>query len=178
MTQDRWFARVTLPDGSEVIAARHQSLHWAQEWLDCQLEHETAHPGGFSFSIDKERNNIMSDQNKLNDAEMAQLVELGKAIQLDLSCDANGTGLPCRTDRLDAVRLMRQYLDIHDLISVTVSDNEVQVRSIPADPTYTERQLEAVAKQLNTVPLPQEIYEIISDLHSAVMGLMREVRKR
>ena len=59
-----------------------------------------------------------------------------------------------------------------------MSDNEVQVRSIPADPTYTERQLEAVAKQLNTVPLPQEIYEIISDLHSAVMGLMREGRKR
>lgn len=61
-----------------------------------------------------------------------------------------------------------------------MSDNEVQVRSIPSDPTYTDRKLEAVAKQLNTVPLdtPQAIYEIISDLHSAVMGLMREVRKR
>ena len=59
-----------------------------------------------------------------------------------------------------------------------MSDNEVQVRSIPADPRYTDWKLEAVAKQLNTVPLPQEIYEIISDLHSAVMGLMREVRKR
>ena len=58
--------------------------------------------------------------------------------------------------------------------------SEVQVRSIPADPTYTDRELEAVAKQLNTVPLdtPQAIWEIISDLHSAVMGLMREVRKR
>ena len=58
----------------------------------------------------------MSDQNKLNDAEMTQLVELGKAIQLDLSCDANGTGLPCRTDRLYAVRLMRRYLEIHNYV--------------------------------------------------------------
>ena len=59
-----------------------------------------------------------------------------------------------------------------------MSDNEVQVRSIPADPRYTDWELEAVAHALNPVPLPQEIYEIISDLHSAVMGLMREVRKR
>jgi hypothetical protein len=43
---------------------------------------------------------------------------------------------------------------------------------------YTDWELEAVAHALNTVPLPQEIYEIISDLHSAVMGLMREVRNR
>jgi hypothetical protein len=61
-----------------------------------------------------------------------------------------------------------------------VSDNEVQVRSIPSDPRYTDWELENVAKKLNTVPLdtPQAIWEIISDLHLAVMGLMREVRKR
>jgi len=61
-----------------------------------------------------------------------------------------------------------------------VSDNEVQVRSIPADPKYTDWELENVAKKLNTVPLdtPQAIWEIISDLYLAVMGLMREVRKR
>jgi hypothetical protein len=64
-----------------------------------------------------------------------------------------------------------------------MSDGEAQVRliaqhPIPADPTYTDWELEAVAHALNTVPLPQEIYEIICDLHSAVMGLMREVRKR
>ena len=57
-----------------------------------------------------------------------------------------------------------------------MSKGEVQVRSIPADPKYTDWELEAVAHALNTVPLPQEIYEVISDLHSAVMGLMREVR--
>ena len=61
-----------------------------------------------------------------------------------------------------------------------MSDNEVQVRSIPADPKYTDWELENVAKKLNTVPLdtPQAIWEIISDLYLAVMGLMREVRKR
>ena len=61
-----------------------------------------------------------------------------------------------------------------------MSDNEVQVRSIPADPRYTDWELENVAKQLNTVPLdtPQAIWEVISDLHLAVMGLMREVRNR
>ena len=53
-----------------------------------------------------------------------------------------------------------------------------KVGPIPADPQYTDWKLEHVAKALNTVPFPQEIYEIISDLHSAVMGLMREVRGR
>ena len=61
-----------------------------------------------------------------------------------------------------------------------MSDNEVQVRSIPSDPRYTDWKLEAVAHELNTVPLdtPQAIWEVICDLHSAVMGLMREVRNR
>jgi hypothetical protein len=49
---------------------------------------------------------------------------------------------------------------------------------LPADLRYTDWKLEDVAKALNTVPLPQEVYEILSDLHSAVMGLMREVRGR
>jgi len=60
--------------------------------------------------------------NKLTDAEMKQLAELGKQIQLNLSCDVNGSGLPCHTDRLAAVQLMRRYLDIHEFISVTSSD--------------------------------------------------------
>tara|TARA_R110002110_G_scaffold223005_1_gene436888 strand:+ start:24 stop:212 length:189 start_codon:yes stop_codon:yes gene_type:complete len=52
--------------------------------------------------------------NTLTDGEMVELVELGEAIRLDLSCDANGTGLPCRTDRLEAVKNMVRYLEIHD----------------------------------------------------------------
>ena len=50
----------------------------------------------------------------LNAKEQEELVKLGDNIQKDLSCDANGTGLPCRTDRLEAVSNMKRYLEIHD----------------------------------------------------------------
>ena len=56
----------------------------------------------------------MSDT--LSNKEIDKLVKLGGDIQQDLSCDANGTGLPCRTDRLDAVSNMKRYLEIHDYI--------------------------------------------------------------
>ena len=49
----------------------------------------------------------------LSDIEIDKLVKLGKDIQGDLSCDANGTGLPCRTDRLEAVSNMKKYIEIH-----------------------------------------------------------------
>ena len=32
---------------------------------------------------------------------------------MGLECNINGTGLPCRTDRLDAVGNMIEYLTIH-----------------------------------------------------------------
>jgi hypothetical protein len=54
----------------------------------------------------------MSDT--LTNKETSWLVELGQDIQADLSCDANGTGLPCRTDRLSAVDSMKRYLEIHN----------------------------------------------------------------
>lgn len=54
----------------------------------------------------------MSDT--LTNKEVDELVKLGKDIQAGLSCDANGTGEPCRTDRLDAVSNMKRYLEIHD----------------------------------------------------------------
>ena len=50
----------------------------------------------------------------LTNKEVDELVKLGKDIQAGLSCDANGTGEPCRTDRLDAVSNMKRYLEIHD----------------------------------------------------------------
>ena len=59
----------------------------------------------------------------LTDLEMVQLAELGKLIQLGLSCDANGEGVPCRTDRLDVVGNMIKYLQLHDY---TITD-EVSV---------------------------------------------------
>jgi hypothetical protein len=52
----------------------------------------------------------------LNAQEQEELFRLGDDIQKDLSCDANGTGLPCRTDRLSAVENMKRYLEIHDYI--------------------------------------------------------------
>ena len=54
----------------------------------------------------------MSDT--LSNKEIDKLVKLGGDIQLDLGCDANGTGLPCRTDRLSAVEYMKKYLEIHN----------------------------------------------------------------
>ena len=50
----------------------------------------------------------------LSNIEIEKLEKLGDDIQKDLSCDANGTGLPCRTDRLEAVSNMKRYLEIHD----------------------------------------------------------------
>ena len=52
--------------------------------------------------------------NRLTNKEINKLVELGADIQLCLSCDINDTGLPCRTDRFEAVDLMKQYLEIHN----------------------------------------------------------------
>ena len=52
--------------------------------------------------------------NRLTDKEINRLVELGADIQLCLSCDINDTGLPCRTDRFEAVNLMKKYLEIHN----------------------------------------------------------------
>ena len=54
----------------------------------------------------------MSDT--LSNKEIDKLVKLGGDIQQDLSCDANGTGLPCRTDRLEAIKNMKRYLEIHN----------------------------------------------------------------
>ena len=59
------------------------------------------------------RVNIMAGT--LTDAELEELAELGSLITIDLSCDVNGTGVPCRTDRLAAVEHMKRYLEIHDI---------------------------------------------------------------
>ena len=56
----------------------------------------------------------MVDKSLLTAQEQEELFRLGEDIQKDLSCDANGTGVPCRTDRLEAVSNMKRYLEIHD----------------------------------------------------------------
>ena len=55
----------------------------------------------------------MVDKSILNSQEQEELFRLGDDIQKDLSCDANGTGIPCRTDRLSAVENMKKYIEIH-----------------------------------------------------------------
>jgi hypothetical protein len=50
---------------------------------------------------------------QLSEEEQDTLIRLGENIQANLSCDTNGTGLPCRTDRLEAVSGMKKYLKIH-----------------------------------------------------------------
>jgi len=52
--------------------------------------------------------------NALSDTELEKLAKLGELITTALSCDANGTGLPCRTDRFSAIKSMKEYLEIHD----------------------------------------------------------------
>lgn len=54
----------------------------------------------------------MSDT--LNDDEIARLATLGREIALSLECHEGPKGIPCRTDRLEAVRLMREFVQIHD----------------------------------------------------------------
>jgi hypothetical protein len=56
----------------------------------------------------------MVDKSILNSQEQEELFRLGDDIKKDLSCDANGTGIPCRTDRLSAVENMKRYLEIHN----------------------------------------------------------------
>ena len=62
------------------------------------------------------QNDTLADSNILSNQEQEELFRLGEDIQAGLSCDANGTGIPCRTDRLDAVSNMKRYLEIHDYI--------------------------------------------------------------
>ena len=50
----------------------------------------------------------------LSNKEIKKLVKLGKSIQVSVSCDINGQGIPCRTDRFTAVEDMIEYLKIHN----------------------------------------------------------------
>ena len=58
----------------------------------------------------------MSDT--LNNKEVKRLGELGQAIIGCLSCNINDNNIPCRTDRLEAVRLMNEYLFHHDVTEI------------------------------------------------------------
>ena len=55
------------------------------------------------------------NENVLTDKDLKKLEKLGVKIRACLSCNINDTGVPCQTDRLEAVRLMQEYLTIHDI---------------------------------------------------------------
>ena len=65
----------------------------------------------------------MSDT--LNKKEIKKLNELGKKIQLSLDCDINAQGIPCRSDRFQALEDMIEYLKIHNY-SVVEGSNVFQ----------------------------------------------------
>ena len=58
----------------------------------------------------------------LTDKECNILAGIGKKIRNSLKCDINGTVLPCRTDRIASVELMRQYIAIHDYNLTYIKD--------------------------------------------------------
>ena len=74
----------------------------------------------------------------LTKKEMKDLVEIGKAIRSALECDVNGQGLPCRTDRLDAVRSMIHYLKIHDYGIFDRSKFMERLDEVPFEQALTE----------------------------------------
>ena len=62
-----------------------------------------------------QKTKIRNSKDILTNEEVERLSVLGKYIQANLSCNINGEGLPCRTDRLSAVQSMKEYLSIHDI---------------------------------------------------------------
>ena len=49
----------------------------------------------------------------LTNKQVDKLIELGPDIIAGLECNLNGSGLPCRTDRLYAVDKMIAYVKLH-----------------------------------------------------------------
>ena len=57
----------------------------------------------------------MSDT--LSNKEIKRLNKLGEGISISLNLDLtdlSNIGIPCRTDRLEAVKDMKEYLEIHN----------------------------------------------------------------
>ena len=68
--------------------------------------------------------------NTLNKKEMKRLNKLGKSISISLDLrltDLNGIGIPSRTNRLQAVKDMIEYLKVHDLRIYETDEDGYQV---------------------------------------------------
>ena len=75
--------------------------------------------GNIRKSLFKQFTKLFSNKQSsatLTEKEIKKLEELGKKITAGLSCDINGQGIPCRTDRFASVYSMIEYLQIHHFI--------------------------------------------------------------
>ena len=52
--------------------------------------------------------------NVLSLAELKRLSKLGKDMRKCLACKFQERGVPCRSDRWELIKLMREYLELHD----------------------------------------------------------------
>ena len=53
----------------------------------------------------------------LSDEEQKRLAVLGELITKSLACNINDSKcIPCRTDRLEAVKLMKEYVKINEVV--------------------------------------------------------------
>jgi hypothetical protein len=53
--------------------------------------------------------------NEITDQQWRELAKLGKNIIICLRQNLNGDGVPPRSDRFEALKLMQRYLAIHDI---------------------------------------------------------------
>jgi len=56
---------------------------------------------------------IIESNDILTDEDIHRLAILGQNIMATLSCDINGKGFPCHTDRMESIKLMKEYISIH-----------------------------------------------------------------
>lgn len=88
---------------------------------------------------------MVVEKNSLSETDIKELIKLGKKIQLSLSCNINGSDLPCLTDRFSAINDMIKYLEIHNC--KIISNNDFDVSKLQ------ENMSNLIASQKNKVGL-------------------------
>ena len=95
----------------------------------------------------------------LSNKEIKKLAKLGKDIQRSLSCDINGQGIPCRTDRFTAVEDMIEYLKIHNFKFL----GEDQLVEFYKDKEYRKKQQTKFIEFTNKKKLAEELKPLITE---------------
>jgi len=68
--------------------------------------------------------------NTLTQKDLKKLEKLGVKIRACLSCNINDTGVPCRTDRLESIKLMQEYLLVHDILTIPIKLQDKELNEI------------------------------------------------